>query len=73
MAPETRYIETYDNQGNLIDKEPYQVSDDELADEVEARAMARADELIDGIDSMATARVFLKRLVKRQIRKGVLP
>ena len=33
--PEQRYIETYDGQGNLIDKEPYEVSDEELAREAD--------------------------------------
>lgn len=31
--PETRYIEHYDTEGNLIEKEPFEVSDEELYQE----------------------------------------
>ena len=31
--PETRYVRTYDQQGNLLSSEPYTVSDAQLADE----------------------------------------
>lgn len=31
--PKTRYIDVYDNQGNLIAQEPYEVSDAELVQE----------------------------------------
>lgn len=30
MCPETRYIEHYDREGNIIWKEPYELSDEEL-------------------------------------------
>lgn len=33
--PETRYIEVYDNHGNIIALEPYEVSDEQLAEEAE--------------------------------------
>lgn len=49
------------------------ISDAELADEAESRALARADQLIDAISNLADAKLFLKRLVKRLIRKGLLP
>ena len=70
--PETRYIREYKD-GVLVNQIPYEVSDEQLADEAEAAAMAKADTLIDSIDTLAKARVFLKRLCKRLIRKGVLP
>jgi len=70
--PKTRYIRTYKD-GVLAGEEPYEVSDAELADEAEAKALAKADELIDAIDSLPKARTFLKRLCTRLIRKGLLP
>lgn len=42
MTPEIRYIEVYDNQGNLVSLDPYEVSDAQL--EVEAN-QARLEEL----------------------------
>jgi len=46
--PETRYIEEYDNQGNIINKIPYGVSDEELerekAEETISELSALADE-----------------------------
>ena len=46
--PETRYIEEYDNQGNIINKIPYEVSDEELerekAEETVSELSALADE-----------------------------
>lgn len=46
--PETRYIEEYDNQGNIINKIPYEVSDEELerekAEETISELSALADE-----------------------------
>ncbi len=70
--PETRYTEVYKD-GVLIDREPYQVSDEELAEEVERAAILRAEELIDNISSLADTKIFLKRLCKRLIKKGLLP
>jgi len=70
--PETRYIEVYEN-GQLVGQIPYEVSDEELADEAEEQAFARAEELIDAIIKLSEAKAFLKRLVRRLIKKGVLP
>jgi len=69
---ETRYIDTYQD-GILISHIPYQVSDEQLADEAEERALAKVGELIDQIDTLAKAKVFLKRLCARLIKKGLLP
>ena len=44
-----------------------------LALEVEVKALAKADQLIDAITTLAGAKVFLKRLCKRLISKGLLP
>lgn len=70
--PETRYSEVYKD-GMLIERIPYEVSDEQLADEAEAAALAKANTLIDSIDTLAKAKVFLKRLCARLIKKGVLP
>ena len=41
--------------------------------DTETQALAKVDELIDGISNLAGAKVFLKRLVARLIKKGLLP
>ena len=71
--PETRFIEEYDNQGNMINKIPYEVSDEQLADEAEERELAKAGQLIDQITNLAQAKAFLKRLYSRLLKKGYLP
>ena len=50
-----------------------EVSDEELAEEKEQEAMRKAEDLIDAITSLANAKVFLKRLVRRLIKNGALP
>ena len=69
---EARYIQEYQN-GILVNRIPYEVSDAELAEEAEEKAMAKADTLIDAISNLADAKVFLKRLCARLIKKGLLP
>ena len=71
--PETRYIEEYDNQGNVINRIPYEVSDEQLADEAEEEELAKAGQLIDGITNLAQAKAFLKTLCSRLLKKGYLP
>ena len=71
--PETRYIEEYDNQGNMINKIPYEVSDEQLTDEAEERELAKAGQLIDQITNLAQTKRFLKRLCSRLLKKGYLP
>jgi len=70
--PEIRYSEQYQD-GKLVDKIPYEVSDEQLAEEKEQEVFAKADALIDSIASLADAKAFIKRLVNRLIKKGVLP
>ena len=49
------------------------LSDEQLAEEAEQKAMAKADQLIDAITDLAQAKIFLKRLCARLIRNNVLP
>jgi len=70
---EIRYKRQFDVNGNELPGIPYKVSDEQLADEAEEKALAKADELIDSISKLSEAKVFLKRLCKRLVRKGVLP
>ena len=49
------------------------LSDEQLADEAEEKALAKADQLIDAITNLAGAKVFLKRLCARLIKKRLLP
>jgi len=71
--PETRFIEEYDGRGNMINKIPYEVSDEQLTDEAEERELAKAGQLIDQITNLAQAKTFLKRLCSRLLKKGYLP
>jgi len=67
-----RYARVFRN-GIEQKPEPYEVSDEQLTDEAEEKALAKADELINQIDSLAKAKTFLWKLCKRLIRKGYLP
>lgn len=80
--PETRVIKKvygiggYDTtkpNNNIIEQITTEITDEELAEEVETLALEKANKLIDQIDSLAKAKVFLKRLCARLIRKGLLP
>lgn len=71
--PKQRPMNVYAN-GELVGIDGYiEVSDEQLADEAETRALEKADDLIDAITNLAQARTFLKRLTARLIKKGVLP
>ena len=70
--PETRYIEEYKD-GKLINKIPYTVSDEEIAEEQEKDAMDRAEDMINAISTLADSKVFLKKLCKRLFKSGALP
>ena len=80
--PETRIVETVYGVGgydptkpnnNIIGQVTAEISDEQLAEEAERDAMAKADQLIDAITNLAEAKVFLKRLCARLIRNNVLP
>ena len=58
---------------NIIEEITAEISDEQLADEAEGKAFARIDKLIDGISNLAEAKMFLKRLCNRLIKKGLLP
>lgn len=62
--PETRYIEEYDNQGNVINTIPYEVSDEELKREGAEKAVAELSVLPDA--ELTTTK--LKKLVKALAR-----
>ena len=70
--PETRYIERYkDNQ--LVDKIPYEVSDEQLADEAEAKEVEKIKAVLEKNWTSAEAVTYLKLLIKRLLKKGILP
>lgn len=80
--PETRVVEAVYGPGgydpglpnnNIIEEVTRVISDEQLADEAEEKALARAEQLIDAIGNLAEAKIFLKRLLARLLRKGVLP
>lgn len=82
--PETRYSRLYGYPPELtaerkvlanaiITQLPYEFSDEQLADEAEGKALEKANQLIDAISNLAEAKVFLKRLCGRLIKKGLLP
>jgi len=69
---ETRYTEVYKG-GKLVDTEPYEVSDEQLADEAEAKDIDQiAKALEQSWDNKKTTAV-LKKLIKRLGKKGILP
>ena len=58
---------------NIIEEITTEISNEQLADEAEEKALAGIDKLIDGISNLAEAKMFLKRLCNRLIKKGLLP
>jgi len=70
---ETRCSRVYKNGVYIGEGGCVEVSDEELAEEQEQEAMRKAEDLIDAITSLANAKVFLKRLVRRLLRSGALP
>ena len=82
--PETRYRTEYTYSEDLSPEEmtpvnatveeiPYEVSDKQLAEEAERKAMEKAKEMIDSISNLADAKVFLKKLCLRLFKNGALP
>ncbi len=62
--PEIRYVEEYDNQGNVINKIPYEVSDEEVGRE-------RAEQVVSELSTLPDAELTttqLKKLVKALAR-----
>jgi len=63
--PETRYIEEYDNQGNIINKIPYEVSDEELEREQTERDIDELFSLADEDIKPPQIGRFLKAIARR--------
>ena len=57
------------SQGGLVDPAVAR----RTATRIVAASEARADELIDAINNLAGAKLFLKRLCKRLVKNNVLP
>ena len=70
--PETRYIRTFED-GVLISEEPYEVSDEQILEEQERKAMKTAGNMIDAISTLKEAKTFLKKLCKRLFANRALP
>lgn len=70
--PETRYAQIFKD-GKLIRTEPYTVSDEQLAEEADQVTFQKVDTMIDNISTLADAKTFLKKLVVRLAKRGVLP
>ncbi len=62
--PEIRYIEHYDTEGNLIEREPYEVSDEQLEREEAERTMDELSTVKDTDLTVPQAAKFLKALAK---------
>lgn len=62
--PETRYIEEYDNQGNIINKIPYGVSDEELEREKAEETISELSALADEDLKPPQVGKFLKALAR---------
>jgi len=61
--PETRYVEVYKD-GVLIDKEPYEVSDEQLEREAAERTIAELSGLADEDLKVPQVGKFLKALAR---------
>ena len=70
--PETRYVDVY-KAGKLVAREPYEVSDEQLAEEAEANEIEQIKNTLDSITTAAQAITVLKKLIKRLVKKGILP
>jgi len=74
--PEIRYIRVY-KQGTyppeLLEEEPYEVSDEELAEEQEVEQVKQIEAILDKDWTAAQSQEILKKLIKRLLKKGVLP
>lgn len=62
--PETRYIDEYDNQGNIINKIPYEVSDEELEREKAEETLSELSALADEDLKLPQVGKFLKALAR---------
>ena len=62
--PETRYIEEYDNQGNVTNEIPYKVSDEELEREQAEEDLAELFSLVDDQITVPKIGKFLKALAR---------
>jgi len=62
--PEIRYIEEYDNQGNIINKIPYEVSDEELERETAEEVISELSTLTDEDLKPPQVGRFLKALAR---------
>jgi len=79
--PEIRTIQVVYGEGgydstkpnnNVIEEINTELSDEQLAGEVEEKAFSKFDQLIDSISNLNQAKMFLKRLCARLIKKGLL-
>ena len=61
--PETRYTEVYKD-GVLIDKEPYEVSDEELEEEANKKILNDLLDMVDGDIKVPLIGKALKALIK---------
>jgi len=68
-----RCIKVYQDGVYVGEEDCVEVSGEQLTEEQEQEAIRKADELIDKINSLADAKVFLKRLVRRLLKNGALP
>jgi len=62
--PETRYIEDYDSKGNIINKIPYEVSDEEVEKEQAEKDLAGLFSLADDQITVPKIAKFLKALAR---------
>lgn len=61
---ETRYVEEYDNQGNVINRIPYEVSDEELERERAEKVVTELSTLSDAELTTSQLRKLVKALAK---------
>jgi len=74
LEPKEKGIALYDGKGNFLGFEDIVVlTDEQLTEEAEQKAMEKAKDIIDSISNLADAKVFLKKLCLRLFKNGALP
>lgn len=73
LASNERGVAVYDSGVFIGYEDIVTLTQEELDEITEWEAMARAEQLIDSVNSLPELKTLLKRLVRRLIRNGALP
>lgn len=71
--PETRQARNFGIDGKELEPTLYEVSDEELAEETEVRELEGIESLVDSAKDVKQLRALLGKVVRRLVKKGILP